>query len=93
MFSNIFFQIVLHTNFDAYLKFFNVCLLKPSTDDCVLGLYAIKAKYLKAFQYELRQSPELEFSRYVRENVSSIKEIQQLMLLYCLAENFKEILL
>jgi len=92
MFSNIFFQLVLYTKFDAYLKFFNICLLKNCNDDCLLGLYAIKAKYLKTFEYEFKLSPEMEFARYVRENIGSLKEVQKLMLLYCLAENFKEVL-
>ena len=44
---------LLKTNiesYDAFVKFFNVCTLKYLHDDCVLGLFAIKSKYLKIFK-------------------------------------------
>jgi hypothetical protein len=92
MISAVFFSLVMNGNFDAFLKFFNVCSRKPCKNDCLLGLYAIKAKYLKEFQYEFKKSPEVEFATYVRQNIPSLREIQHLMLFYCLAENFNEIL-
>ena len=87
-----FFHLVSRTNFDAYVKFFNVCSMEYCINDCALGLYAIKAKFLKEFNYEFKKSPEVEFATYVRQNVKNISEIKDLMLVYCLAENFREVL-
>jgi len=87
-----FFNLVCTTNFDAYVKFINICLMKYCINDCALGLYAIKAKYLKNFNYQFKQSPEMEFATYLRRNVKNITEIKHLMLVYCLAENFRQLL-
>ena len=54
-------------NKDAYVKFFNVCTCEYAYDDCVLGLYAIRCKYLKQFEYECVKSPEVEFATYIRK--------------------------
>jgi hypothetical protein len=89
---NVFFLLVSSRQFDAYIKFFNVCSYQICKNDCLLGLYAIKAKYLKEFQYTFKKSPEVEFATYVRQKIQRIREIQHLMLYYCLAENFNEIL-
>ena len=86
-----FFNLVCTTNFDAYVKFFNICLMKYCINDCALGLYAIKAKFLKGFNYEFKLSPEMEFATYLRRNVKNISEIKHLMLVYCLAENFRQL--
>lgn len=90
--SPLFFSSVVSGNFDAFLKFFNVCSYQYCKYDCLLGLYAIRAKYLKEFQYEFKKSPEIEFATYVRQHIPRLREIQRLMLFYCLAENFNEIL-
>jgi hypothetical protein len=57
-------------------------------DDCVLGLFAIKCKYLKEFNYQLIKSPECEFADYVRNNINKNKlmEIEQLNLECCFAD-------
>ena len=87
-----FFNLVCTTNFDAYVKFFNVCSMEYCINDCALGLYAIRAKFLKDFTYQFKQSPEMEFATYVRKNVNNLNEIKYLMVAYCLAENFRELL-
>ena len=38
--------------YDAHVKFFNVCTKQYMFDDCVLGLFAIKCKFLKEFNYK-----------------------------------------
>ena len=63
-----------NSDIDAFLKFFNVCTLiyHNNKDDCVLGLFAIKCKYLKSFEYKFKRSPEVEFATYVNKNVTKI---------------------
>lgn len=92
MLNSGFLHLVCNNNFDAYVKFFNVWSMLYSMNDCALGLYAIKAKYLKNFNYQCKKSPEIEFAEYVRETVKSLYEINNLMVVYCLAENFREVL-
>ena len=45
---------------DAFVKFFNVCSGEYLQHDCVLGLFAIKCRYLKCFEYHMcdTMSPE-----------------------------------
>lgn len=54
-------------NYDAFVKFFNVCTKEYLFDDCVLGLFAIKCKYLKDFSYNFLRIPECEFVEYIRK--------------------------
>jgi len=75
--------------FDAFIKFFNVCTLQYMADDCVLGLYAIKCKYLKDFNYYCIRSPECEFAIYVRDRISNIIEIKNLNLECCFADDLR----
>jgi hypothetical protein len=40
--------------FDAFVKFYGACSLKYEMYDCILGLYALRAKYFKLFnQYNI----------------------------------------
>ena len=73
--------------YDAFIKFFNVCTLKYMTNDCVLGLFAIKSKYLKKFKYNCIKSPGCEFADFVRQNITKIMEINNLNLECCFADN------
>jgi hypothetical protein len=77
------------TTYDAFVKFFNVCTLRFMWDDCVLGLYAIKCKHLKAFTYNCKRSPECEFAEYIRNNKISVMEIQRLNLFCCFGETLR----
>lgn len=86
-----FLYIALNTK-GACIKFFNVCSQEFTPTDCVLGLYSIKCKFLKQFQYECKLSPEVEFASFVRNTVDEIKEVRYLCLMYCLAMNFKTFL-
>lgn len=83
-----FLNLVKNNNKDVYIKFFNVCTKQFIYNDSILGLYAIKCKYLKKFNYnELdNKSPEIEFAEYIRNNIdkNNILEIENLNLEYCL---------
>lgn len=78
-------------NYDAFVKFFNVCTRKYVFDDCVLGLFSIRCKYLKDFQYSLVKSPECDFAVHVRKNIhpDRLMEVTQLDLECCFAEDLQ----
>ena len=77
---------------DAFVKFFNVCTKQYMFDDCVLGLFAIKCKYLKNFTYSFVKSGECEFAEYVRKNITKLIEIKQLCLECCFADDLRLLL-
>ena len=74
-------------NHEAFVKFYNVCTQKFCFNDCVLGLFAIKCKYLKEFKYNFIISPECEFAEYIREKINkdNLIEVEQLDLECCFA--------
>jgi hypothetical protein len=74
-------------NYDAFIKFYNVCAKQFMDEDCVLGLYGIRCKYLRNFNYANRASSEIEFSRMVRNGIdkSRVCEVKQLSLRCCFA--------
>jgi hypothetical protein len=76
---------------DAFIKFFNVCTLQYMQNDCVLGLFGIKCKYLKEFNYSGIKSPECEFADYVRSTIdkSRIMELTNLNLECCFADDLR----
>jgi len=87
-----FINLVKKTNdCDAFVKFFNVYTKQYMHDDCVLGLFAIKCKYLKEFRYAFLRSAECEFADYVRKNIDKNKliEVEQLYLECCFADNLR----
>ena len=73
--------------YDAFVKFFNVCSLEYLYNDCVLGLFAIKCKYMKQFSYKCDKSPECEFAEYVRK--MRVVEIVDLGLECCFADDHR----
>jgi len=81
---------------DAFVKFFNVSTLKyhQNKDDCVLGLFALKCKYLKNFNYKYIKSPECEFAIYIKENINidKLQSIQNLRLECCFADDFRKLI-
>lgn len=87
-----FINLVKDNNHDAFVKFYNVCTHEYMNDDCVLGLYAIKCKYLKDFSYNFIKSPECEFAEYIRENINNIMEIKDLGLECCFADDYRTII-
>jgi hypothetical protein len=78
---------------DAFVKFFNVCSLQyhENKDDCVLGLFALKCKYLKNFNYKYKKSPECEFAAYITESIDTTKliPVTNLSLECCFADNLR----
>ncbi len=83
-----------YNNYEAFVKFFNVCTLKYMNDDCVLGLFAIKCKYLKDFNYTFIKSPECEFAEYLRKYIdrNKIMEIERLNLECCFADDLRKLI-
>ena len=86
-----FINLVKNNEYDAFVKFFNVCTLKYCFDDCVLGLFAIKCKYLKEFNYSFIKSPECEFAEYIREKINKdkLREVAKLDLECCFADQLR----
>ena len=78
-------------NYDAFIKFFNVCTKQFMFNDCVLGLFSIKCKYIKDFHYDCIASPEVEFAEYVRKTIQNdrIMEVQTLNLECCFADDLR----
>ena len=89
-----FINLVKSNDYDSFVKFFNVCTLKYCFDDCVLGLFAIKCKYLKEFKYDFVKSPECEFADYVRKyiNKNKVMEVKQLYLECCFTDNLRTLI-
>ena len=90
-----FINLVKNNKKDAYIKFFNVCTREFMYNDTVLGLYAIKCKYIKDFNYNGLESPEIEFAKYVRQNIhiNNLIEIDNLNLEYCLYNDENNLLI
>lgn len=68
-------------NYDAFVKFYGTCSLKFEQYDCILGCYAIRAKYIKLFsEYSIDnyKSAEIAFARYIRFCGARLKEEEQL---------------
>ena len=66
---------------DAFLKFYNVCTYEFNQNDCILGLYAIRAQYIQLlnhFVLEKYTSPEVAFAKFVRLNGIHCKEMDDL---------------
>lgn len=86
-----FIHLVSQNNYDAFVKFFNVYTKKKHSnmDDCVLGLFAIKCKYLKQFNYSYETSAEVDFANYVKKYVDKKMSVEHLELECCLADNLQ----
>jgi hypothetical protein len=78
------------TEYDAFIKFFNASTRKYIYDDCVLGLFAVKCKYMKDFKYDYINVPEHEFAKYARENIDKIMEVYHLNMECCFADDLRK---
>jgi hypothetical protein len=87
-----FIENVKNTSYDAYIKFFNVCTKEFRNDDCVLGLFAMRCKYLKNFKYTFKKSAECDFASYVRETIPNLQEIKSLNLQCCFADDLRTLI-
>jgi hypothetical protein len=82
-----------YEKYDAFVKCFNVCTLKYNKNDSVLGLFAIKCKYLKEFNYKCRKSPECEFIDYLNDVVKErINDVKVLNLECCFADDLRKLI-
>ena len=75
-------EVIAHQNeYDVFVKFFGTCSLQFERYDCILGCYAIRARYLQLFQplsIENYASAEIAFARYARFCGGRLKEVSQL---------------
>ena len=82
--------IVNEHKYDAFIKFFGTCSLKFELYDCILGCYAMRAKYIKLFNHysiDNYKSAEIAFARYVRLSGIRLQEVQTLDIECCFAED------
>jgi CMP-2-keto-3-deoxyoctulosonic acid synthetase len=76
--------------YDAFVKFFGSCTLKFEIYDCILGCYAMRAKYIKLFNHysiDNYKSAEIALARYVRLSGARLKEVETLDVECCFAED------
>jgi len=76
--------------YDAFVKFFGSCTLKFEVYDCILGCYAMRAKYIKLFNHysiDNYKSAEIALARYVRLSGARLQEIENLDVECCFAED------
>jgi hypothetical protein len=81
-------------NYDAFVKFYGTCSLKFEQYDCILGCYALRAKYIKLFNHfsiDNYKSAEIAFARYVRFCGANIKEIENLDIECIFAEDLRRL--
>ena len=77
---------------DAFVSFYNVCELKYMEYDCVLGMYALRCKYVKQFEYSNTvPSAEVCFATFVRNNIAPDKlvNVEKLFMRCCFADNLQ----
>jgi hypothetical protein len=82
--------IVNEHKYDAFVKFFGSCSLKFEEYDCILGCYAMRAKYIKLYNHysiDNYKSAEIAFARYVRLSGIRLQEVQILDIECCFAED------
>jgi hypothetical protein len=90
--SSNFFKYIIENenNFDAFVKFFNVSSLNFEEYDCILGCFAIRAKYIQLFNYLIinnYKSGEKAFAKYIRLSGARIKEVEKLFIECSFADN------
>jgi hypothetical protein len=81
--SSAFFNYIIENenNYDAFIKFFGTCSLKYEEYDCILGCYALRAKYFKLFNHytiDNYKSAEIAFAKYIKLCGIRLKEIKDL---------------
>jgi hypothetical protein len=93
IFQDDFFKLVLdNLDKECIQKTYNVCTYSNNEIDIVMGLFAIKARYLKVFEYRnYDMGCEEEFKRYILNHINKqdILEVDKLYLRVCLGDNHK----
>lgn len=97
VFSPLFFQHILHnqTTYDAFVKFYNVDTLSFNPYDSVLGCYAMRVRFLLAFNplsMNNKMSPEAVFARYARFCGGQLNEVQRLDVECSFADDFRTLI-
>jgi hypothetical protein len=75
---------------DLWMKFFNVCSMEFDDNDCILGLYAVRAQYIEWMSYlwlNLFDSAEKGVARYMNRSVPRICHLNHLDLECLFSEN------
>ncbi len=83
--------------YDAFFKFYNVCLKRYMHNDCILGAFALRVKHLRAFEYkDIYLSPEAEMAKYVKTEAANgtlrLCEMEDLLVKCIFAENSENII-
>ena len=89
-----FFQTVIQLQniYDVFIKYFNVCTQQFMENDCVLGLFAMRCKYLKVFEYNTREaSAEIQFATFTRSLQCNIYTCKTLHLHCIFAESLQHL--
>ncbi len=76
--------------FDLWMKFYNVSTMEYDQNDCILGLYAVRAQSIEWMSYfwlNLFDSPEKGVAKYMNQSVSRIYPINHLDLECLFSEN------
>lgn len=71
-----FFKLILDSNnrYDVFMKFADISRGVYKKNDCAMGLYGIRCKYLKIFEFKLKNtSPECNLATFIRENINDDK--------------------
>jgi hypothetical protein len=82
-------------NYDAFVKFFGTCSLKFEQYECILGCYAMRAKYIKLFNHlsiDNYKSAEIAFARYVRFSGARLKEMKELDIECSFADDLRRLI-
>jgi hypothetical protein len=79
-------------NYDVFMKLFNVSTMTFDENDCVMGLFAMRCKYLKKFKFieelvEGQPSAEVQFCKYTKELNCRIFKVDFLYMTCCFADD------
>ncbi len=79
-------------NYDAFFKFYNVCYKRYMKNDCILGAFALRTKYLREFEYkDIYLSPEAEMAKFINEKAAAeqlrLLPLEDLLVKCTFAEN------
>ena len=90
--NNSFFKLIIDSNnrYDVFMKFADISRGIYKKNDCAMGLYGIRSKYLKKFEFKLQdKSPEYNLATFIRENINDNKiyEVNSLNLECQFADN------
>lgn len=94
LFKPDFFDVVLNNlDKDSIFREFNVCTYSKDPIDIVLGLFALRCKYFKSFEYvnDKIMGCEEDFRRYINVNIpeDKIMKVEKLWLRVILGDNHK----